>query len=104
MIYMCSSHIVFPGFPKYRMKVISIMSICTCSFIFHVQSFSVMLMYLYCFTANTISFGQPVYIITEKNELAVDLVLSNSLSVNVTVHINTDDFTATGKDNVPHYQ
>ena len=52
------------------------------------------------FIANVISFGKPIYIINENNELAVDLVLSNSLSVDVTVQINSDDDTATGKDNI----
>jgi len=35
--------------------------------------------------------------INEKNELVVDLVLSNTLPVDVTVEINSEDVTATGK-------
>jgi len=55
---------------------------------------------LYCDAANIISFGDPVYIINENGELAIDLLLSNVLSVDVTVQINSEDVTATGKRDV----
>jgi len=50
--------------------------------------------------ANVISFGEPIYIIDENGSLAIKLVLSNSLSEDVTVQINSEDDTATGKENL----
>ena len=53
-----------------------------------------------CDAANTISFGDPVYIINENGGLEINLLLSNVLSVDVTVQINSEDVTAIGKGNV----
>ena len=55
---------------------------------------------LCCVTANIISFADPVYIINENDELAINLLLSSLLSVDVTVQINSEDVTAMGKGNV----
>jgi len=55
-------------------------------------------MMLYLVAANIVSFGEPVYIIDENGKLVINLVLSNSLSVDATVQINSEDVTATGKE------
>ena len=54
-----------------------------------------------CFVAaNIISFDDPVYIVNENDKLTINLLLSSLLSVDVTVQINSEDVTATGKGSV----